>query len=36
LQGMDVLFDEEVSAPDAVARVAARRRRRTISGSQSS
>ena len=36
LRGMDVLFDEEVSAPDAVARVAARRRRSTISGSRSS
>jgi len=27
VRGMDVLFDEEVSAPDAVARIAARRRR---------
>ena len=36
LRGMDVLFDEEVIAPDAVARVAARRRRsRRCSGSQS-
>lgn len=26
LRGMDVLFDEEVTAPDAVARIAARRR----------
>ena len=26
LRGMDVLFDEEVMAPDAVARIAARRR----------
>jgi len=36
LRGMDVLFDEEVIAPDAVARIAARRRRQAISGSQSS
>jgi len=36
LRGMEVLFDEEVSGPDAVARLAARRRRPAISGSPSS
>ena len=36
VRGMDLLFDEEVSAPDAVARVAARRRGTAISDSPAS
>jgi tellurite methyltransferase len=36
VRGMDLLFDEEVSSPDAIAHIAARRRRTAISGSPSS
>lgn len=36
VRGMDLLFDEEVSSPEAIAHIAARRRRTAVSGSPSS